>query len=365
MFVIGVLSNGGAERVISVLAKELCDMGYEVDIVTIYGDKNDYIDDERIHIHPLSHSFKNKALRSMEIIQKVRKLIKKREVEIVISFAAKINLYAILACFFLKTKLIVSERNDPYQNPENWFVRKLRDVLYRFSDGFVFQTKDAMEYFPVQIQKNGVIISNPIKSDLPHWDKNSSEKTIITACRLDKQKNLPMLIKAFATFQEEYPDYKLKIFGAGPLREKLLNQIDELKLKDKISLPGFSHSIHNEMVKSDLFIITSNYEGISNSMLEALAIGVPVISTDSPIGGAKMFIKNNENGLLIKVKDIDKLVIAMKNVLTDKNFAIRLSNEAVKIRTELSSERIAQEWIMFIDQICETSNVGQKVNLKI
>ena len=353
MFVTGVLSNGGAERVISVLAKELCEYGYEVDIITIYGDQNDYIHDKKIHIYPIRHRFKNRALRAMEIIQGMRKLIKKRKVNIIISFVAKVNIYTILSSLFLKTKLIVSERNDPYQNPENKYIRNLRDILYKFSDGFVFQTEDAMKYFPVRIQKKGIVIPNPIIPNLPYWKKYNTGKTIITACRLVKQKNLPMLINAFSIFQKEYPNYKLKIFGTGVLRETLLHQIEELELNDKISLPGFSTYIHDEMVKSDLFVISSDYEGISNSMLEALAIGVPVISTDSPIGGAKMFIKNGKNGLLIKVGDIDELVNAMKKIISNKKTAIRLSNEAVKIRRELSLERIAQYWAEYIDEIYE------------
>ncbi|MCM3741804.1 glycosyltransferase [Oceanobacillus luteolus] len=351
MFVIGVLSNGGAERVISVLANSFIRMGYEVDIITIYGSKNDYINDDRIHIHPLSIGPNNKLSRFIQIIYQMRKIIKKRRPNILISFVAIINIYTIIANLFNNTKLIVSERNDPYQNPENKYIRKLRDFLYVFCDGYVFQTPDAMKYFPLNIQKKGVIIPNPIKEGLPRWNNENTEKTIITACRLVKQKNIPMLLNAFAKLKKEFPDYKLKIFGIGELHKQIQKNINELGLTKDVILPGFSNNIHEEMVKSSLFVISSNYEGISNSMLEALAIGIPVVSTDSPIGGARMFIRHEQNGMLTEVGNTEEFYEAMKKVISDKKLANELSLNSREIREILSSEVISNKWLEYIQKI--------------
>lgn len=351
MFVIGVLSNGGAERVISILAKEMIRKGYEVSIVTVFGDNNNYVTDKRITLYPINQKYKNKMLRVMGILRRTRQIIKQQNPDLIISFDTTINIYTIVSRTFLPNKLIVSERNDPYQYPGSKGIRKVRDFLYRFCDGFVFQTEDAKKYFSSRIQEKGVVIPNPIISDLPYWNENSSEKTIITASRLNRQKNLPMLINAYSRIKDSFPEYKLKIFGVGELREELLNQIEHLGLSDRVTIPGFSNDIHTEMANSDLFVIPSDYEGISNSMLEALAIGVPVISTDSPIGGAKMFIKNEENGILIKVRDTDGLVQAMNQILSDKKFAKNLSYEARKIRKDLQSEKIAKIWVEFAQKI--------------
>lgn len=360
LFVIGVLSNGGAERVISILAKEFCELGYEVSIVTIYGDKNDYMLDKRVNVYPILHKSKNKLIRFGELIHKTRKLIKMINPDLIISFVAIVNIYTILSNAFLGNKLIVSERNDPFQNPENKLIRHLRDFLYRFVDGLVFQTNDAKKYFPYSIQKKGTIISNPIKPNLPFWNGNIENKTIITACRLSRQKNLPMLINAFSKIKKDFPDYKLKIFGVGELRNELLNLISGMGLEKDVLLPGFSNDIHNEMVNSSLFVISSNYEGISNSMLEALAIGVPVISTDAPIGGAKMFINNNENGLLTKVGDAEELANAMKKILSDKDFAKQLSRSSLKIREELSRGEITKMWSEYMANIYGGKNARKK-----
>src|SRR5699024_3518718 len=131
---------------------------------------------------------------------------------------------------------------------------------------------------------------NPVNSNLPTWIKSFENKTIITACRLIELKNIPMLIEAFEDLRKVLPGYKLKVFGEGPLKNELIESVRSLGLSEEITFPGFTTSIYNEMSKASLFVISSNYEGTSNSMLEAMAIGVPVISTDSPIGGARMFI---------------------------------------------------------------------------
>ncbi|RDZ14688.1 glycosyltransferase [Priestia megaterium] len=351
MFVIGVLSNGGAERVISTLSKEMSNQGYEVSIVTIFGDNNNYVDDKRIKLYPIKQSYRNKVLRGLTIVRKTRRLIKKKNPDMIVSFDATINIYTILSCMGIKNKLVVSERNDPYQNPTNKQVRKARDILYRFCNGFVFQTEDAKKYFMPDVQEKGTIIPNPIMPDLPYWEEGSHDKTIITASRLTGQKNLPMLIDAYINVSRRFPDYKLKIFGVGELREKLIDRVRELNLQDRVFFPGFSKDIHNEIKKSHLFVISSNYEGISNSMLEALAIGIPVISTDSPIGGAKMFIKDKENGILTRVGDTNQLSEAMIQILSNPKFAIKLSTEARKVREELHPTTISNRWIAYLREI--------------
>lgn len=348
-FVIGVLSNGGAERVISVLAKKLSELGYCVNIITIYGDKNDYVLDNKINIYPIKNKSKNKIFMYFYRLTKLRRTLKHINPDVIISFVAIINIYTMIASTFLKTKVVLSERNDPYQNPESIILRKIRDLFYNFADVIVFQTEDAKKYFSRAIQNKGVIISNPLKPDLPYWKEQSADKVIITACRLSRQKNLPLLINSFSDLVKEFPQYKLKIFGIGSMKENLQELINTLQLNDKVELPGFSKGIHDEMSKAAMFVISSDYEGISNSMLEALAIGVPVVSTDSPIGGARMFIKSNKNGILTKVGDRVELYNAMKHVLSNQSFAMQLSHEARKIREQLSQDKIIEEWLYIID----------------
>lgn len=352
LFVIGTLSNGGAERVVSVLAEEFVQKGYDISIITVYDNKNDYVNNKSIKLISIQHRFKNRISRALEVIIGLRKIIKREGQEIVISFVWQENVYAILSNLFIKNNLIVSERNDPYHDPKNKCLAKARDFLYRFCDGVVFQTEDAKMYFATCIQKKSVTIPNPIKADLPFWNEKGCHKTIITACRLMEQKNLPLLFDAFKNVLIEFPDYILKVFGEGELREELSERINEMGLSNKIQLLGFSNNIHDEMASSSLFVISSDYEGISNSMLEALAIGVPVVSTDSPIGGARMFIESGKNGILTEVGSCNDLTMAIKHILSDKDYAARISYEARKIREELLPWKIAEKWLKYIEGIC-------------
>lgn len=357
MFVIGSLSNGGAERVVSILAEQFMKKGFNVSIITLYDQKNSYLENNSsIKIFSVEHKYKNRFMRAIENILNLSRLIELEKPTIVISFVWQVNIYSIIASLFKNVKLIISERNDPTRDPKKYLLRKMRDLLYQLSNGYVFQTEDAKNYFPTKIKNKGKVIPNPIKENLPYWIKDNNSKVIITACRLTEQKNIPLLIDAFEIFIKDFPNYKLKIFGEGNLRQQLENYIDEKGLNNKVLLPGFTENIHEEMVNSEMFVISSNYEGISNAMLEALAIGIPVISTDSPIGGAKMFIKNNINGILVEVGNVEQLANSMMKIASNRDFANKLSNESIKIREVLSPEKITFEWIQYLNYIDGENN---------
>ena len=150
-----------------------------------------------------------------------------------------------------------------------------------------------------------------------------------------------MLIDAFSIFEKEYPDYTLHFYGKGPLEKELINQVKQLELENKVVFHGFSTKVDEEIRESSMFVLSSNYEGVSNSMVEALALGIPAIATDCPIGGCKMYIKHGENGLLVPVGDEKALAEAMKNVAADPELAKKMSQNARKVREEYSIQRIA------------------------
>lgn len=348
VFIIGYMSNGGAERVVSVLANNFVNRGYKVSILAILGDKKDYELDDNIEYKPLMSKHKNKLMRVVERILFIRKNTKKEECDVIVSLLAQINIYSIVANIFNNVKLIVSERNDPYQDPNNKIIRFIRDILYQFTDGLVFQTPDAMNYFSKKIQNKSTIIANPLKEDLPECFEGERNKEIVTAVRLEPQKNIKMLIDSYIKIQREYPEYILKIYGNGYLKDELIEYCNENNVKDKVKFLGYSKNLHSEIIKSQMFVLSSNYEGISNSMIEALALGIPVISTDHPIGGARMFIESGVNGLLVPVGDVEEMYNCMKMIIKDRTLTSRISNNAVKIREILDVNNITNKWENFI-----------------
>lgn len=273
----------------------------------------------------------------------LRKLIKDNNFDAIISFMYDINLTTIIASFGLKENLIISERNDP--NKIGRIQRIFVKHLYNNAKKLVCQTDDAKKWFPKKIQEKTVVIPNPIKPNLPTPWEGERRKEIVNFCRLTKQKNLKLLIDAFEQIHKEYNDYRLTIYGEGSERVELEDYIKKRGLENCAKIMHSEISIHDKIIKSKMFVSSSDYEGLSNSMLEAMAIGLPVICTDCPCGGAKMIINNNKNGILVPVGDINELYKAMKKVIEDKEFARAISKKSVEIRNRLDKNIICDRWI--------------------
>lgn len=352
VFVIGIMGNGGAERVIATLSNYLSKKNYDISIITIYGDRTDYQLEENVKHLPIICKSKNKIFRPIERIRIIKQNLKAINPDCVISFLTDVNIHTLFATRGLNIPLILSERNDPNNDPSIRWQRVIRNKIYRWCDGIVFQTNDAMGYFknylPSKVKR--IVIPNPVSSQLPYHLQDEKCTRFITACRLNKQKNLPLMIDAVSELVKKGYDCTLDIFGDGPLKPILEDYIHAINLSDRIKLKGFSTNIHKEMTQSLAFVISSNYEGISNSMLEALAIGVPVIATDCPIGGAKDSIENGVNGFLVPVGDKDSLVSAMERVLNSDKLRKQIGSEAMKIREKLSVEVIGECWHRFIEE---------------
>ena len=247
----------------------------------------------------------------------------------------------------------MSERADPraqFNNLPwkdkigNFFMRKCG--LYSLADWMVFQTQDAQSYCSEKIQRKSSIIPNPLDTaKLPERYAGEREKRIVAAGRFSEEKNFALLIDGFATFHESFPDYTLTIYGEGALRKDYEMQIQELGLGGSVKLPGFASNLPEEINKAAMYISTSNHEGISNSMLEALGMGIPTIVTDCPVGGSKMFVHTGDNGILISMNDKKQLVEAMTQIAEDDTFSQQISKRAIKIRDELQALTIAEKWL--------------------
>ena len=239
---------------------------------------------------------------------------------------------------------IYSLRNDPTKVFNSGLKKILSNLVYWDADKIVFQTPDARDYFCQKIREHGVLIPNPVKSGLPYWNEENHRKEVVAACRMAKQKNLFMLLDAYRIVWEKRQDYKLSIYGEGELKEALVRYAEQLGISEAVKFHGFSSEIHKIMAGSAIYVSSSDYEGISNSMLEALAIGIPAICTDCPVGGARMYIRDGENGYLIPVGDADVMADRMLALMEDKKIGESFSKESVKIREELTDDRIFGMW---------------------
>lgn len=339
-FVIGSMGKGGAERVISLLANEYAKRDWKVDILLLLEDKSDYTLDENVNLISFANHKISRILYFPVWHYRIRKYLKKTKPDQVISFIARINIITILANLGVKRPLIISERNDPKQDGRSLITSILTKLLYPLADKVVFQTAWAQSCFPKKITKKSVIIANPIKVE--EYATGILSKKIVSVGRLIEQKNHKLLIKAFKKVSEKYPDYELMIYGEGRLRGELSNLINELNLSKKVLLPGNSSNIHQEISNAEIFVLSSDYEGLSNALLEAMMMGIPCISTDC--AGSIEFIDHEKSGYIVRRGDEKALYEAMIKLIEDKELAKNISLNASLMSNKLKVENIISLW---------------------
>lgn len=289
MFYINAIHDGGAERVMINLTKYFSEAGYDTILVTSFRDKWEYAVPEHVKRYSLENNEikQSRWKRNLSRIYKLRKLCKKERPDILVSFMAEPNFRALLATLGLPIKNLVSVRNDPEKEYGGRIGHIVGKLLLPLADGCVFQTEEAKKWFPQKLQRKSKIIYNSVKEDFYHVQRKPHKREIVTCGRLEKQKNHALLIQAFANVVKKYPDATLKIYGEGSLKEGLQNQINELHLQGKAFLMGATNHVEKILESADLFVLSSEFEGMPNALMEAMAAGVPCISTDCPCGGPR------------------------------------------------------------------------------
>lgn len=338
-FFMSSMGRGGAERVVSILSRKYCELGWRVDICMLLHNISEYALDERVQVLDLSNDGTNKV----NMIFSIRKYMKKEKPDIVVPFLSKISALFYIATFGMNItpcRVIVSERIDPYAVDYPNILRIIIKRSFEKADGIVFQTKRAQSYYSRKIQEKSCIIGNPVTMNIAK--ATISEDVIITAGRLEQQKNQKMLINAFEKIAEKYPEYELHIFGEGKLRKDLENLILEKRMGKRIKLMGSRADYHEELAKADLFVLPSNYEGLSNALLEAMMMGVPCISTEC--AGSDEIIDNGINGILVPVGNETKMAHAMDILISDTSMKKKIGSEAKKSVRNFEIEKIIVAW---------------------
>ena len=350
MFFIPRMGGGGAERVVANVANEFDKNGIGVIIYTPTSSESYYPLRSSIKIIGENFSIsKKKVVRQiLMVINGLRlwlsyaKIIKKEKPNAVISFLTETNFIS-LTHKHKTFKLIVSERNDPTKY--NIIVQYAIKKMYKTADVLVCQSKKVAKYFSAD---NAVVIQNPIDiSVLPKNYNGIRRKAICAVGRLTQQKNFTNLIEAFSIISNKFEKYSLEIYGEGPLHGELQNLIDSLQLNNRIKLMGAHKDVLEKIKDTSLFVMSSDYEGFPNALVEAMAIGLPVICTDFDSGTARELV-GKENGLLVPVGDSHALAKAMTDLLKDLDLRESMSRENIKIRNKLAVETISEEWLKCI-----------------
>lgn len=347
------MRKGGSERVISLLSNYFAKLSVEVNIYTFINDNCEYDISNNVKLISLTEK-KGSKYNNRDIIRRMirlRKEIKIFKPDITLIMPEEISAIAVPTLIGLRTSIVVSERNNPWIMPQNKLKRILRFLFYRTVDGFVFQTNQAKSFFSTSIQNKATVIANPISVELKKYCYEGVRKNeIVAVSRLEKQKNIHLLIDAFSIFETNNPNFYLTIYGEGTLRTELQQKINYLSLEDKIKLPGKSENVFKSIRESGMFVMSSDFEGMPNALMEAMALGLPVISTDCPSGGPSELIENELNGILVPVKDKVALSDAMDRIAKSNEFANYIGKNAINIIEDLNPDKILKEWNKYLSQ---------------
>lgn len=346
------IGYGGASKMMVWVANTLANRNFDVTFVT-YRDSNiqQPLSDKVKYIHFPLEPVSGKGKGIFNSVITIRKFIKKNHFDIAVAFLSPSQLRLSLACIGLRIKLLYSQRGDPYNYPRSSkLVSYLTKWSFEKADAYVFQTQGAKKYYPEHIQKISTIIPNPIVP-LHRTCERAGNVTprIVNIARLDiKQKRQDLLIDAFNSINEQFPDYTLELYGDGPdidiLRERA-NSNPNIKLMGKTS------DVISALQNAYCSVLSSDFEGIPNSLLESMSLGVPSISTDCSPGGAAMLIDNYKNGILTPRDDKESLAEAIKYVILNHDKAEKMGDFAKNVNIIYSEDKIAQQWADYINRI--------------
>lgn len=345
------MTGGGCERVIAQLLKRFCADGLACTLVTECKVPSFYALPEAVAQIALLDSPDMAARDVPKAYRKLRALVKAARPDVVLAMPEKVNVWTVLFLLGTGVPVAVSERNDPSRHPESRVKRILRRLIYPFADGFIFQTQQAADFFPARIRARGSVIENPLDaSRLPGINAGMREKTVLGVGRLHPQKNFPLLIAAFARFYETHPDWRLVIYGEGEMRGAL-EALAKALPNGAVALPGQTDALPEKLFECGVFALSSDYEGMPNALIEALAVGTPCVATDCPVGGCAALLRDGENGLLVPTGDEAALARALCRAAEPGTLHRSASERAEAIRAALDERTICEKWRRYLEGI--------------
>lgn len=272
----------------------------------------------------------------------LRRLIRAERPSVLLGFIETANVLCLLAASGLGIPVIVAERIDPSMNlgvPAPW--RIARRVLYRRAHAVVAQTEAAAHWLRAHCGTDVEVIPNALRA-LPDW-QTARQPLLLSVGRLDHQKGFDIVLRAFAVVQREFPHWCLAIVGDGPLRNALQRIAIDLGLKDRVRFPGRTSDIEAWYANASVVVQASRFEGFPNVILEAMGMGVAVISTDCN-SGPREIITPGHDGLLVPVDDVSALADALRMLMADPGLRDRIGVAAVAVRKRFAADEILTSW---------------------
>ena len=364
LFMFTHINRSGAPKMMAWVANQMAQAGHEVHLLSYFSDKCEQELDPGVQFSSLnicrsgSRLVRN-TLGMARTVGALDAFVRRVKPDVTVTFLDSVGyVYLLLNRIMKRCRMVASERADPYTY--KGVMGKIRTFLLRSADAVVFQTEGARDFYGGirRIAQRSEVIPNPVlfppqvQQMLPSLRVTSAQRDrrIVSVGRLSmKQKRPDVLLRAFRIVHEKCPETTLHFYGKGEAQEQILQLAQELGVADSVVLQGESTQVLQEIHNAGVFAMSSDFEGIPNALIEALSVGVPCVSTDCRPGGARLLIRDGENGFITPRGDAEAMAQRLLQVLGDPALADGFSQRAVSVCDEFSGDVIARKWAAVLE----------------
>ena len=359
--VISDMGSGGAQRVLINMLNEWAKQEYQLALITINSEQEDFfqvpdnIKRIRLFMGKRSSNMMLGAYNNMKRIFTLRNELKKMQPDIVLSFIGATNIIALLSSIGLGSKVIISERNDPSRQSLGLVWDLLRKIIYPLATCVTANSKIAINTMSsyVNIKKlkytpNPVVIPDkiiPVRYQRPSF---------LAVGRLEEQKAYDIILQAFAESDAKRKGWGLTILGDGALKDELVNLAVKLDINDCIDWKGKVNNPFSYYASAKAFLLPSRFEGMPNSLLEAMSMGLPCVISDALQGPAE-FVVEGKTGWVVPVGDVKALSSWMTMIMGQSNDVLEIAKQGKEeVLQHMSMNKSLLVWESIFDSVMST-----------
>lgn len=366
LFFVSSMHAGGAERVAATLTRGWAQQGHQVTLVPTFTGKGKlfYPLDPAVELVWLADRLGQAArtpLAPLVKLKAMRALARTQRPDVIVSFLTNVNVMTLMATTGLNVPVIVCERTNPaLSTSATPALRRLRRWLYPRADMVTVQAEASLE--PMRQLVPGMrrlaVVPNPLPSDLPAPIREDEaghttprRRRLVAMGRFVASKRFTGLVSLFGRLANRFPDWDLAIWGDGPLRRELQERVARDGLQERVLLPGRTSSPWQELMASDLFVLTSEVEGFPNALIEAMALGLPCVSVDCP-SGPREITRDGQDAYLVPLNDEAALEQALVSLMAAPQERQRLGEQGARsVRGRYSLERVLEHWQALFQEV--------------
>ncbi len=354
------LSCGGAERVGAAMANYWVEQGNEVSLITFDDPQSSPFYELSAKLYYIKLGLFNQSGNLLEglrnnftRLRSLRSIFRARKADVIVSIIGRSNIRVLFAAFCLNTPIIIFEQIDPARDSLSRLWRILRLLIYWRAKRIVVLTQSFAEYFPRYLQKRIQVIPNPVVLAGVSTQRYLSEPDtfkLIAVGRLELQKGFDYLLRALSALKNTSKNWGLTILGEGSQRENLELLCAQLKLVDRVFFAGTVKDVTAFLKQSDLFILSSRVEGFPLALCEAMACGVPVISTNCA-ASIQEIVRDGVDGIVIPNEDTKALTKAVSELMDSPERCQQMSYRASEIIRRLDLPIIMKKWDKLLNEV--------------